>query len=218
MLCGVVLATKGASIPKLSLTASTSTAALDNTQERRLRAVTPLPNRAIDRTLPATLGGNTHAIYVWTINDAAYPNRKSLDIRKGERVGIAFTISTKMGHPMHLHGHDFQVVEIDGEKISGALRDTLFVPPRSQMTVAFDADNAGIWPLHCHLLYHLDSGMFTVVKYARRRYEVLATERESQGVYAIELAQSEFATGRARCIPLRQSAAKETFRRPAPLS
>jgi FtsP/CotA-like multicopper oxidase with cupredoxin domain len=164
LLCGVVLATKGASIPKLSRTASTSAAALDNTQEKRLLAVTPLPNRAIDRTLPATLGGNM-ATYVWTINEAAYPNRKSLDIRKDERVGIAFTISTTMGHPMHLHGHDFQVVEIDGERISGALRDTLFVPPRSQMTVAFDADNAGIWPLHCHLLYHLDSGMFTVVKY-----------------------------------------------------
>ena len=164
LLCGVVLTTKGASVPKLSLTTSISTAALDNTQEKRLRAVNPLPDHPIDRMLPARLGGNM-ATYVWTINEAAYPNRKSLDIRKGERVGIAFTISTNMGHPMHLHGHDFQVVEIDGEKISGALRDTLFVPPRSQMTVAFDADNAGIWPLHCHLLYHLDSGMFTVVKY-----------------------------------------------------
>jgi FtsP/CotA-like multicopper oxidase with cupredoxin domain len=70
-----------------------------------------------------------------------------------------------MGHPMHLHGHDFQVVEIDGEKVSGALRDTLMVPPESKMTVAFDADNAGVWPMHCHLLYHLDTGMFTVVKY-----------------------------------------------------
>ena len=61
--------------------------------------------------------------------------------------------------------HDFQVVEIDGEKMSGALRDTLMVPPRSEMTVAFDADNVGVWPMHCHLLYHLDTGMFTVVKY-----------------------------------------------------
>jgi FtsP/CotA-like multicopper oxidase with cupredoxin domain len=164
LLCGVVLVTKGASVPQLSRTAAVSTAALDNTQEKRLRALNPLPDRAIDRTLPATLGGNM-ATYVWTINDAAYPNRKSLDIRSGERVGIAFTISTNMGHPMHLHGHDFQVVEIDGEKISGALRDTLMVPPRSKMTVAFDADNAGVWPLHCHLLYHLDTGMFTVVKY-----------------------------------------------------
>jgi FtsP/CotA-like multicopper oxidase with cupredoxin domain len=164
LLCGVVLSTKGASLPKLSRTGATSTAALDNTQEKRLRALNPLSNRPIDRTLPAALGGNMMT-YVWTINDAAYPNRNSLDIRKGERVGITFTISTKMGHPMHLHGHDFQVVEIDGEKISGALRDTLMVPPGSKMTVAFDADNVGVWPLHCHLLYHLDTGMFTVVKY-----------------------------------------------------
>src|SRR6266480_3125248 len=164
LLCGIVLITKGASVPQLSRTASVSTAALDNTQEKKLRAVNPLPDHPIDRMLQAALGGNM-GTYVWTINEAAYPNHKSLDIRSGERVGIAFTISTSMGHPMHLHGHDFQVVEIDGEKISGALRDTLMVPPGSKMTVAFDADNAGIWPLHCHLLYHLDSGMFTVVKY-----------------------------------------------------
>ena len=164
LLCGVVLVTKGTSVPQLSRNASVSTAALDNTQEKRLRALNPLPDRTINRTLPATLGGNMPT-YVWTINGAAYPNRKSLDIRSGERVGIAFAISTNMGHPMHLHGHDFEVVEIDGEKIPGAVRDTLMVPPRSKMTVAFDADNAGIWPLHCHLLYHLDSGMFTVVKY-----------------------------------------------------
>jgi FtsP/CotA-like multicopper oxidase with cupredoxin domain len=164
LMCGVVLATKGASVPKVSRTASVSTASLDNTQEKKLRALNPLPDRSIDRTLPAALGGNM-ATYVWTINGAAYPNSNSLNINSGERVGIAFTNSTNMGHPMHLHGHDFQVVEIDGEKVSGALRDTLMVPPGSKMTVAFDADNAGVWPMHCHLLYHLDTGMFTVVKY-----------------------------------------------------
>jgi len=164
LLCGVVLTTKGATVPTLSRTASVSTAALDNTQEKRLRALSPLPDRAINRTLPAELGGDM-VKYVWTINGAAYPNSNSLDIQSGERVGITFTNSTNMGHPMHLHGHDFQVLEIDGEKLSGALRDTLTVPPRSKMTVAFDADNSGVWPMHCHLLYHLDTGMFTVVKY-----------------------------------------------------
>src|SRR5215813_5982050 len=144
LMCGVVLATKGASVPKVSRTASVSTASLDNTQEKKLRALNPLPDRSIDRTLPAALGGNM-ASYVWTINGAAYPNSNSLNMKSGERVGIAFTNSTSMGHPMHLHGHDFQVVEIDGEKLSGALRDTLMVPPGSKMTVAFDADNAGVW-------------------------------------------------------------------------
>ena len=164
LLCGVVLTTKGAAVPKLSRTVSISTAALDNTQEKRLRSIKPRSDRSIDRTLPAALGGNM-ATYVWTINGAAYPNSNSLDIKNGERIGIAFTNSTNMGHPMHLHGHDFQVVEIDGEKVSGALRDTLMVPPASKITVAFDADNSGVWPMHCHLLYHLDTGMFTVVKY-----------------------------------------------------
>jgi FtsP/CotA-like multicopper oxidase with cupredoxin domain len=164
LLCGVVLTTKGASVPKLSPTASFSTASLDNTQEKKLRAVNSLSDRTIDRTLLAALGGNM-ATYVWTINGAAYPNSNSLSMKSGERVRIAFTNSTSMGHPMHLHGHDFQVVEIDGEKMSGALRDTLMVPPRSKMTIAFDGDNAGVWPMHCHLLYHLDTGMFTVVKY-----------------------------------------------------
>ena len=164
LLCGVVLIIKGTSMPKLSRTASVSTAALDNTQEKKLRTLNSLSDRSIDHILPAALGGDM-ARYVWTINGAAYPNRNSLDIKNGERVGIAFTNSTNMGHPMHLHGHDFQVVEIDGEKVSGALRDTLMVPPGSKMTVAFDADNSGVWPLHCHLLYHLDAGMFTLVKY-----------------------------------------------------
>jgi FtsP/CotA-like multicopper oxidase with cupredoxin domain len=164
LLCGVVLTTQGVSVPKLSRTASVSTASLDNTQEKRLRAINPLSERSIARILPAALGGNM-ATYVWTINGGAYPNSNSLNIKSGDRVGIAFANSTNMGHPMHLHGHDFQVVEIDGEKVSGALRDTLMVPPGSKITVAFDADNAGVWPMHCHLLYHLDTGMFTVVKY-----------------------------------------------------
>ena len=104
------------------------------------------------------------AAYVWKINDAAYPNRDSLDVRKGERVGIVLTNTTNMSHPMHLHGHDFEVVEIDGNKLSGSLRDTVLVPPGSKITVAFNADNPGVWAFHCHLIYHMATGMFTVLK------------------------------------------------------
>ncbi|MGA7215653.1 MAG: multicopper oxidase family protein [Terrimicrobiaceae bacterium] len=164
LLCGVVLATEGAPVQRLSRTASASTAALDNTQERRLHADHPLEDRQFDRALPAVLAGDM-AAYVWKINDAAYPNGNSLDVRKGERVGIVLTNTTNMGHPMHLHGHDFEVVEIDGDRLSGALRDTVLVPPGSKITVAFDADNPGVWAFHCHLIYHLVTGMFTVVKY-----------------------------------------------------
>jgi FtsP/CotA-like multicopper oxidase with cupredoxin domain len=181
LLCGVILVTEGAAVPQLSRAASISTAALDNTQEKRLQAVHPLPDRPVDRTLPAALSGDM-ATYVWKINDAAYPNRNSLDIRKNERVAIVFTNGTSMGHPMHFHGHDFQVVEMDGEKLSGALRDAVVVPPGSKITVSFDADNLGLWALHCHLLYHLVTGMFTVVKYEGADTKFWQPEKQAEEI------------------------------------
>ena len=164
LLCGAILLTKGALPPKLSPIASLSTAALSNVQESRLRAANPLPEAKLDRMLDAALSGDM-AAYVWNINGGAYPNRNSLDVRSNERVGIVLTNSTTMGHPMHLHGHEFEVVEIDGKKIVGALRDTILVPPGSKITVAFDTNNPGVWAFHCHLIYHLVTGMFTVLKY-----------------------------------------------------
>ena len=89
----------------------------------------------MDRLLPAVLSGDM-AAYVWKINDAAYPNHNSLDVRANERIGIVFSNATSMSHPMHFHGHDFQVLEIDGEKMSGALRDTVVVPPGQKLPSA----------------------------------------------------------------------------------
>lgn len=66
---------------------------------------------------------------------------------------------------MHLHGHHFQVVDINGTKLSGALRDTVHIPPMASVTIAFDADNPGRWPLHCHHLYHMAAGMMSFVAY-----------------------------------------------------
>jgi FtsP/CotA-like multicopper oxidase with cupredoxin domain len=73
--------------------------------------------------------------------------------------------ATMMAHPMHLHGHHFQVVAIDGQRFAGAVRDTVWVPPMREVTVAFDAANPGTWAFHCHHLYHMASGMMTVVRY-----------------------------------------------------
>ena len=76
-----------------------------------------------------------------------------------------FVNQTPMSHPMHLHRHEFQVVDIDDYRLSGAVRDTVLVTPGRRVTVAFDANNPGYWALHCHLLYHLDAGMFTTIRY-----------------------------------------------------
>jgi FtsP/CotA-like multicopper oxidase with cupredoxin domain len=162
--CGVVLATEGNAVPNVPVEAKFPTAGLDNTQELRLTAKNPLLERPADRSLPCVLGGNM-ANYSWTINGAAYPNNNSLNVKEGERVEIVMRNDTGMSHPMHLHGHDFQVIEIDGKKLSGAVRDTLIIPPKSATKVIFDANNPGIWAFHCHILYHQAAGMFTVLKY-----------------------------------------------------
>jgi FtsP/CotA-like multicopper oxidase with cupredoxin domain len=70
-----------------------------------------------------------------------------------------------MPHPMHLHGHHFQVLSVNGQAIRGAVRDTVNLPPRSRVTLGFDADNPGKWMFHCHHLYHMETGMMTQMVY-----------------------------------------------------
>jgi FtsP/CotA-like multicopper oxidase with cupredoxin domain len=70
-----------------------------------------------------------------------------------------------MSHPIHLHGHHFQVVGIGGRRFHGAVRDTVLVPPMQTVDVAFDADNPGKWVMHCHQLYHMAAGMMVELHY-----------------------------------------------------
>ena len=71
---------------------------------------------------------------------------------------------TSMMHPMHLHGHHFQVVAIGARRFAGAVRDTIVVPAHTPVTIAFDANHKGSWFLHCHHLYHMATGMMTEVR------------------------------------------------------
>jgi len=86
-------------------------------------------------------------------------------VRLGERIAVMLHNMTSMSHPMHLHGHHFQVIAINGETIAGALRDTVLVPPKAAVTIAFDADNPGNWAFHCHHLYHMNAGMMGSIAY-----------------------------------------------------
>ena len=124
-----------------------------------------LPRKA-DRVHTLNLTGEM-AGYIWSINNVAWnKDVPPLPVAEGERVELVFVNQTPMPHPMHLHGHEFQVVEIDGERFPGAVRDTILITPGRRVVVAFDANNPGWWAIHCHLLYHLDAGMFTTIKYA----------------------------------------------------
>jgi FtsP/CotA-like multicopper oxidase with cupredoxin domain len=162
---GIVLRAGNAPIARISDTAAMASAALTLDLERRLRATAPLELRKADRRHTLNLTGNM-ASYVWSLNNVAWTkDTPPLPIAQGERVELIFVNQTPMPHPMHLHGHEFQVVEINDQRFSGAVRDTILVPPGHRVVVAFDANNPGLWALHCHLLYHLDAGMFTTLRY-----------------------------------------------------
>ena len=162
---GLVLAAGKAPIARIAALSPQPAPPLSMTLETRLRAAEPLAPRRPDRVHHLELTGEMSK-YVWSINGIAWNNAvPPLPIAKGERVALVITNSTGMPHPMHLHGHRFQVVEIGGLSFAGAVRDTVRVPPRERVVVVFDADNPGWWAFHCHMLYHLEAGMFTTLKY-----------------------------------------------------
>lgn len=167
---GIVLATPGASIKRLPTQNSAPAGLLTLDMEKRLVATAPLAQKAIDQTCVLRLQGNM-AKYEWPINgivfDTEHPAGQATQVRVklGQRVALKFVNETGMSHPMHLHGHSFQVIDINGQSMKGALRDTVLVPPHTNVTAAFDANNPGVWYVHCHVLWHLAAGMATLVQY-----------------------------------------------------
>jgi FtsP/CotA-like multicopper oxidase with cupredoxin domain len=161
---GFILAAPGARVETVSGTAESEAPAVDLSLEMKLRASNPLAERPADTVLAMALTG-AMSPYVWSINDQAWPNVDRPVIKKGQRVVIEMRNRTMMAHPMHLHGHHFQVIELGGAALAGAVRDTVLVPAMGVVKVAFDADNPGRWPLHCHNLYHMVTGMMTELVY-----------------------------------------------------
>ena len=121
----------------------------------QLKGIDGTPDRTFDLTLSA--GGGS---YEWLIDGQSYPDADPLRVREGEHVRVRMVNRSPVLHPMHLHGHFFQVGD--------AVKDTVVVPGHMG-EVAFDffADNPGDWLFHCHNLYHLEAGMARVVSYAR---------------------------------------------------
>ncbi|MFF5992379.1 MULTISPECIES: multicopper oxidase family protein [Prauserella] len=119
------------------------------------------PEKSPDVTHTLVLEG-PGAKYSWTINGKAYNPNDGLPIRSGQRVRLRFENKSEMFHPMHLHGHTFQVLGKNGR---GARKDTAIVLPGTALDVDFNADNPGQWLTHCHNLYHGEAGMMTVVSY-----------------------------------------------------
>ena len=159
---GLILATPGASVTKITDMSEADHPAFssDLAQEGALRAVTPLPERA-PTSQPMLMLGGSMMPYLWTINGQTWGTHVPVKVKSGERVEIMFHNMSMMAHPMHLHGHAFQVVGVGMDRIAGAVRDTVHVPPMGMVTVAVDAGEAARWMLHCHHMPHLATGMMT---------------------------------------------------------
>ncbi len=120
-----------------------------------VRLATRKPTRAATIQLTASMTGYTHGI-----NGRSYPDSAPIVVRQGERLRLRIVNDTMMFHPIHLHGHTFQVV-------GSSRKDTVNVPSMGAVEVDIEADNPGQWMLHCHNTYHFESGMATVLSYRR---------------------------------------------------
>jgi len=164
-LTGLILATRSGAVAKVADQAAKAIGAIDNELSIGYEAAEPLPERRADRALTIDLTGSMMN-YRWGIEEVtAMTRHHHLMVQEGERVEMTLTNRTRMSHPMHLHGHHFQIVAVDGTRVHGAVRDTELVAVGSSVTLAFDAGNPGNWMFHCHNLYHMRSGMMTQVRY-----------------------------------------------------
>ncbi|TFV90265.1 multicopper oxidase family protein, partial [Blastococcus sp. CT_GayMR20] len=126
-----------------------------------LLAVEPLqlPAGAPDRLYDLTLTGTQ-------IGGQSYPDANPLPVTEGEWVRITMRNTSSKWHPMHLHGHHFQVLAPGGR---GPVKDTVAVPARGgEVTFDFLAGNPGRWLFHCHNHHHMEDGMLRLVEYVRR--------------------------------------------------
>ncbi len=121
-----------------------------------------LASKKADRVHRVELTGGM-MMYDWAINgrrfDMSDPTAHPITVEQGQRVRLDFVNTTAMWHPMHLHGHTYQLGS------GGPRKDTTIVLPQQTVSVFFDADNPGQWMLHCHNAYHGEAGMMALVAY-----------------------------------------------------
>lgn len=122
---------------------------------------TVLPDGPL-RTFRWTLTGNMNR-YVWTVDDKTVSETDKVLIRHGEKVRIVLTNWTMMRHPMHLHGHFFRL--LNGQGDYAPLKNVVDIMPMETDTLEFAATESGDWYFHCHILYHMMSGMGRIFHY-----------------------------------------------------
>jgi FtsP/CotA-like multicopper oxidase with cupredoxin domain len=119
--------------------------------------------REIDREMEIHLTGNMER-YMWSFDGKKFSAVSDDPIRFGydERVRVKLVNDTMMAHPIHLHGHFFEMVN-GADHMHQPLKHTMIVQPGGTATFDLTANEPGDWAFHCHLLYHMHAGMMQVV-------------------------------------------------------
>lgn len=143
----------------------------DLAQDSGLRQITyadmqgPRRPSGVDRDYSLSLSGGMMAPDQWTINGKRYPSTDPIDVKPGQRVRLRLSNMSMQDHPMHLHGHSFQLVAISGRQVDGPIKDTVTVRPMERYDIEFTADNPGTWLFHCHNIGHMSGGLMAEVHY-----------------------------------------------------
>jgi CopA family copper-resistance protein len=114
------------------------------------------------KELKFNLTGNMNR-YVWSLDNKVVSEADKILIKKGENVRIILYNNSMMRHPMHLHGHDFRLLNGQGEY--SPMKNIIDIMPMELDTLEFAATESGDWFFHCHILYHMMSGMGRVFSY-----------------------------------------------------
>jgi len=122
---------------------------------------TTLPDAPV-KVLQFELTGNMNR-YVWSMNNKVVSETDKILVKKGENIRLIIYNGSMMRHPMHLHGHDFRVLNGQGEY--APLKNIIDIMPMETDTLEFNANVEGDWFFHCHILYHMMSGMGRVFSY-----------------------------------------------------
>jgi CopA family copper-resistance protein len=123
---------------------------------------TILPKDAPVKELRFELTGNMNR-YVWSLDNKVVSETDKILIKKGENVRITIHNGSMMRHPMHLHGHDFRL--LNGQEDYAPLKNVVDIMPMETDVFEFNANVEGDWFFHCHILYHMMSGMGRVFTY-----------------------------------------------------
>lgn len=158
---------------------------------------TALPKDAPVKELKFTLTGNMNR-YVWSMDNRILAETDKIPVKKGEVLRITIYNNSMMRHPMHLHGFDFRVLNQNGD--NAPLKNIIDIMPMETDTIEFLANTEGDWFFHCHILYHMMSGMNRVFAvddyqnpYLPDKAKVYRTlQREHNMLHP--MAQSDFAT------------------------